>query len=234
MHVKLVSYTQAIPELQAKGINNPEELIIYCARVSNPINQFNTLTSPKLLQSLIKWKHWSPFEQADVCFEIQTSRAISQQILRHFSLNFQEWSQRYSEVQGVEPIELRLQGEKNRQVGEGLFEGEIKFADTDWGIDGDAYVQSAIDAAMESYKTLLANGVAREVARMVLPLATQTTLYAKGTVRDWLAFLNVRLEKNAQKEVRQIALEIANHLKELFPNVAIATNNFGEMKGGFM
>lgn len=234
MHVKLVSYTQAIPELQAKGINNPEELIIYCARVSNPDNQFNTLTSSKLLQSLIKWKHWSPFEQADVCFEIQTSRAISQQILRHRSLHFQEWSQRYSEVQGVEPIELRLQGSKNRQVGEGLFEGEIKFADTEWGIEGDAYVQSSIDAAMEAYKTLINNGIAREVARMVLPLGATTTLYAKGTVRDWLAFLNVRLEKNAQKEIREIAQEIAGHLGMLFPNVADATNNFGDMQGGFM
>jgi thymidylate synthase (FAD) len=234
MHVKLVSYTQAIPELQEKGISNPEELIIYCARVSNPKNQFNTLTSAKLLQSLIKWRHWSPFEQADVCFEIQTSRAISQQILRHRSLNFQEFSQRYSEVQGTEPIELRLQGNKNRQVGEGLFEGEIEFDDTDWTLEGDAYVQSTIDAAMDTYNTLINNGIAREVARMVLPLAAQTTLYAKGTVRDWLAFLNVRLEKNAQKEVREIATEIANHLQELFPNVAIATNNFGKMKGNFM
>jgi thymidylate synthase (FAD) len=176
-----------------------EQTIVDCARVSNPANQGKE--GKGLIEFLIRNKHWSPFEMASACFEIKTSRAIAQQILRHRSFSFQEWSQRYSEAPGIEVVELRKQGGR-RQGGEEPM-GDAELADE---MDG------VFAHALDSYQKLIAAGVARESARMVLPLATSTRLYMAGTIRSWLHYLAVRLEEHAQKEHRIIANQIANTL----------------------
>lgn len=196
MNVELISITK--PEI--KGLKNVEDLIAYCARVSNPSNQMNVETAPKLLKFLIKHKHWSPFEMIDMTVEIKTSRAIAAQILRHRSFSFQEFSQRYSAVNEFEDIELRLQGDKNRQVGENLMP-----------INTDAYdkvsqlLVECLSLSQHCYETMIENGVAKEVARMILPLTTQTTMYMKGSLRSWIHYLDLRTEQNTQKEHRIIA-----------------------------
>ena len=194
--VRLISHTAA------PGMT-PEQLIVYCARVSNPENQNNFATADRLLKHLIDNGHWSPFEMADFTFEIKTSRAISAQILRHRSFSFQEFSQRYSSVQNVVPIELRRQAIKNRQSStEAITDESLKDEVTDF-----------IGLAQEFYNKLLDNGVARECARMVLPLSTETTLYMKGSVRSWIHYLKVRMSLHTQKEHRQIAEAIFEILR---------------------
>lgn len=213
MNVELVSITK--PEI--KGIKRSEDLIAYCARVSNPSNQTNTETAPKLLKFLIQHKHWSPFELVDMTVEIRTSRAIAAQILRHRSFSFQEFSQRYSAVNEFEDIELRLQGEKNRQVGEKLLP-----------IDTDAYdkinqlLVESLSLSQHCYETMIENGIAKEVARMVLPLTTQTTIYMKGSIRSWIHYLELRTEKNTQKEHRVIADKCKKIFIKEFPIISEA------------
>lgn len=201
MKVKLVSLSTP----SVDGISSAEELITYCARVSNPTNQLNTETAPRLLAYLIKHKHWSPFEMVSMCVEIQTSRAIAAQILRHRSFSFQEFSQRYSETQELEPVEWRKQGKTNRQVGDDVVELpqhlKHEFAQIQWNVK-------------RLYNLLLQEGIAKECARMVLPLNTQTTMYMSGTVRSWIHYINVRATQETQKEHREIAEEI----KQLFIN----------------
>lgn len=221
MKVDLVSATQSFVE----GIDSPEELISYVARVSNPSNQLNTETAPKLLKYLIKHKHWSPFEQVSLTFQIVTSRAIAAQIIRHRSFCFQEFSQRYSSVSQLESFELRKQAEKNRQSSEDLFnlsENDLE------------KLKNHLAEGAKIYEDLVQNGVARECARMMLPLCTQTTLYMTGNLRSWLSYLNVRLETNTQLEHRQIALEIAKVISLMFPNTTEALDEFNEFKGNFM
>jgi len=220
MNVKLVSATKPL----INGLETPEEVISYTARVSNPTNQLNTVTAPKLLNYCIKHKHWSIFEMADMCVEIKTSRAIAAQILRHRSFSFQEFSQRYSNVNNIEPIELRKQAESNRQSSEEVI--------TDPVIKN--VVKLAIDHAVSTYNKLIKSGVAREVARFVLPLASESTLYMKGPIRSWLSFLNVRLIDDTQKEHRLIAKEIAQIITREFPTVAEACDYFNDYKGNFM
>lgn len=211
MNVKLVSITK--PEIE--GITSAEELISYCARVSNPSNQLNTETAPKLLSYLIKHKHWSPFEMVSMCIEIQTSRAIAAQILRHRSFSFQEFSQRYSTATELEYVELRKQGKTNRQVG-------------DDPIDIGEYVElkEEIDLVqhqnLDLYNKLIAKGIAKECARMFLPLNTKTTLYMSGSIRSWIHYLDIRCKKDTQKEHREIADSIQKIFKEQFPTVAQA------------
>ena len=160
MNVELISITK--PDIS--GIKKAEDLIAYCARVSNPSNQMNTDTAPKLLKFLIKHRHWSPFEMVDMTLEIKTSRAIAAQILRHKSFSFQEFSQRYSTATEYEDIELRLQGDKNRHVGENLLPK-----------NNPAYnslnhlVAEVLALSDHCYNTMIENGIAKEVARMVLP-----------------------------------------------------------------
>lgn len=204
MNVKLVSMTNILVD----GIDTPEELIVYIARVSNPNNQLNMETAPKLIRYLIQNKHWSPFEMVNVCFEIETSRAISQQLVRHKSFSFQEFSQRYSEVEDFEPIELRKKAIKNRQSSSDIIDDKAL---------QDA-VNKAVDGSFACYNLLLENGVAKEVARMVLPLTTKTRLFMNGSLRSWIHFLDVRNSEHAQKEIRLIAQEIENILKQHFPN----------------
>lgn len=208
MKTKLVSMTQMLVD----GINTPEELIVYIARVSNPSNQLNTQTSPNLIHYLVKNKHWSPFEMVNICFEIETSRAISHQLIRHRSFSFQEFSQRYAEAPGLEPIELRKQAQKNRQSSSYPYnDGELSQT-----------ISEITLLSQKCYKSLIAHGVARETARFILPLATQTKLYMNGSLRSWIHFLDVRDNEHAQKETQEIAREIKNSLKYYFPNVFAA------------
>ena len=209
MNVKLISITK--PEIE--GIKSAEDLISYCARVSNPSNQLNTETSPKLLSYLIKHKHWSPFEMVSMCVEIQTSRAIAAQILRHRSFSFQEFSQRYSTATELEKIEFRKQGKTNRQVGD----EEIQLT---------PFQASLIDQAERSclvaYENLIESGIAKECARMILPLNTKTTMYMSGTIRSWVHYLDIRCKNDTQKEHREIADLIQKIFNEQFPTIAQA------------
>ena len=213
MEVKLISTTQPVPALKRQGIKTPEDLIVYCARVSNPSNQLNSQTAPKLIQYLIKHKHWSPFEMVDMCVEIKTSRAIAAQILRHRSFSFQEFSQRYAEATALEPIQWRMQGATNRQVGD---------EPADLAEDALQAIQDLNETALEVYGLLTEQGVAKECARMILPLTTQTTLYMKGSIRSWIHYVLVRATQETQKEHRDIALAIKKVLKQHFPDVCKA------------
>ena len=211
MKVKLISTTQPALPLKRKGIKTAEDLIVYCARVSNPSNQLNNETAPKLLKYLIKHKHWSPFEMANMCVEIKTSRAIAAQILRHRSFSFQEFSQRYSAATQLEPIEWRGQGKTNRQVG-----------DEPLNMDSEALeaITDLNNTALQVYDILTEQGVAKECARMILPLTTQTTMYMSGSIRSWLHYVQVRATQETQKEHREIAYVIKGILINSFPNVA--------------
>lgn len=205
--VKLVSVTH--PVLSDVSGFTPEELIVYIARVSNPSNQLNRETAHRLITYLIKHKHWSPFEFVDMTVEITTRRSIAAQILRHWSFSFQEFSQRYSTVTNVQPIELRKQADKNRQSSvDALNDEELK-----------RLVEDAQLFSVEVYNAMLEAGVAREVARDVLPLSTETTMYMKGSVRDWIHYLELRTSEDTQKEHREIANAIMELFKENFPNI---------------
>jgi len=225
MKTKLISLTSGT--IDGKLLS-PEELIVYTARVSNPENQMNFETSDRLIAYLIKHKHWSPFEMADMTIEITTSRAIAAQILRHRSFSFQEFSQRYSKAEVAEQIQLRLKAESNRQSSSNV----LKHSKDDMFLYNS--VQHSIDVAFEIYQDLLDNGIAKECARMVLPLATQTTMYVKGSIRSWLTYLNIRLDVNTQLEHRQIAMEIADIMSTELPRISAALNNFNNKCGMFI
>jgi len=212
MSVKLVSLTD--PKI-GSVISSAEDFIVYCARVSNPLNQLNTETSPKLLNYLIKHSHWSPFELASMTVEIETSRAIAAQILRHRSFSFQEFSQRYSEATTLQEIEWRLQGKTNRQVGDDI-------VDLSPGLD--LRVKALQRECLDVYNQLLKSGLAKECARMVLPLNTSTRIYMTGNIRSWIHYVLIRQEESTQKEHRNIALGIKNILIQNFPNTSIALN----------
>jgi thymidylate synthase (FAD) len=210
MNVELVSITKP----QIEGLETSEDLIGYCARVSNPNNQLNTETAPKLLKYCIDHGHWSIFEQASMTVEIKTSRAIAAQILRHKSFFFQEFSQRYSEVTAIETLELRKQALKNRQSSEDVMNDTVL----------NNAAKYAIDFSIKTYEKLIREGVAKECARMVLPLCTQTTLYMSGNIRSWMHYLMLRTKEDTQKEHRDIALEIQKIFSSNFPNISKALN----------
>jgi len=199
MNVKLTAMTAPLVE----DHTTPEEYIIWAARVSNPGNRINKDTAPKLLKYLIDNKHWSPFEMVSMAFEIQTSRAIAQQLLRHRSFSFQEFSQRYSKVEAIEEIELRYQALKNRQSSVEVFDDKDSLNEAVW---------NHMLNSQELYSNLIDNGIAKECARFVLPLATQTTLIMHGTLRSWIHFLDQRCDDHAQKEIRTIAFIIRDIL----------------------
>lgn len=217
MSVKLVSITQ--PSLEKEM--TPEEFIVYIARVSNPSNQMNVETAPRLINYLIKHKHWSPFEFVDLTVEIVTRRSIAAQILRHKSFAFQEFSQRYSSATNIQDIELRKQAEKNRQSSAESYNpewvGGVKLSDI---------VSGHFQASLNLYNEMIQAGIAREVARDILPLATETRLYMKGSLRSWLTYLNVRLHNTTQKEHRDIAIGIRDIIVEKFPTISEALDNF--------
>jgi thymidylate synthase (FAD) len=212
MNVKLVSTTK--PNIE--GLNKAEDIIVYCARVSNPNNQLNVDTGDKLLKYCIKHGHWSIFEQVDMTVEIKTSRAIAAQILRHKTFSFQEFSQRYAEIQDFENIELRAQGKTNRQVGDEIINPELED-----GLANDL-IQEHIEYSKSLYDRLINTGVARECARMVLPLNVQTTLYMKGNIRSWIHYLQLRTKEDTQKEHRLIAEEIKKIFINEFPIISSA------------
>lgn len=203
---KLIAVTKPLNTLETPL--TPEEFIVYIARVSNPSNQFNTETGHKLIKYLITHKHWSPFEHVSCTFEIKTSRAIAAQILRHRSFTFQEFSQRYAEATDLETVEWRKQGKTNRQVG-------------DEPVQLPPHLEYAVNEAQRNakalYDQLINEGVAKECARMILPLNTRTTIYMSGSLRSWIHYLDLRCSEHTQKEHREIAFEIKNTLKDLFP-----------------
>ena len=211
MNVSLVSITQPF----ISDLKNPEDIIAYCARVSNPTNQLNTETAPKLLKFLVKHKHWSPFEMVDMTLEIKTSRAIAAQILRHRSFSFQEFSQRYSQAQVLEKLQLRQQAAKNRQSSTDEYKNGMLLAK----------VREHLGRGVSLYNNLIEDGVAKESARMILPLTIETTMYMKGSIRSWAHYIDLRTEENTQKEHREIAEACKEIFKENLPTVSEALWN---------
>ena len=192
---------------------NAEEAVAYCARVSNPENQNAQETAPKLLKYLIKHKHWSPFEMANVCMEITTTRDIARQILRHRSFSFQEFSQRYAVAQDFEFSDVRLQDTKNRQNSLETDDDYLK----NWWNAAQLRVQCEAELV---YNKALDKGIAKEVARKLLPEGlTMSKMYMNGTLRSWLHYVDIRCDAATQKEHREVALKCNDELIKLFPNV---------------
>lgn len=214
MKVKLIAKTVICDEELANAVGtDPQALLLYCARVSNPNNQ--TSNDPRLFKYCAKHNHWSIFQMADFVFEIETSRGIAAQILRHKSFDFQEFSQRYSEVSEFENYEARRQDLKNRQNSIDDLSQETK----DWFLN----VQDSLQRqAYIAYNHALGLGIAKEQARFLLPLSTKTKLYMKGSVRSWIHYVNVRTDPSTQKEHRDIAIAIKNKLIEQLPKLAEA------------
>jgi len=218
-NVKLVSYSKPSQEFMDDGIINAQELIAFCARVSNPSNQMNKETSEKLIKYLIKHAHWSPLEMVSACLEIDTTRDIAHQIVRHRSFSFQEFSQRYADPAefGDQFVlrEARLQDTKNRQnsIELGTTQQEMNLIN-DW----ESQQQKVIDAAKEAYEWAIENGIAKEQARAVLPEGcTKTRLYMNGTLRSWVHYIELRGANGTQKEHMDIAHACANVISEIFP-----------------
>tara|TARA_R110000782_G_scaffold109131_2_gene197998 strand:- start:8152 stop:8823 length:672 start_codon:yes stop_codon:yes gene_type:complete len=218
MKVKLVSYSKPAPDFEAEGVDNVQELIAFCARVSNPSAQINTETSEKLIRYLVKHQHWSPLEMVSACLEIETTRDIAHQIVRHRSFSFQEFSQRYANpVEDMQFVsrEARLQDTKNRQNSIDLEDNEdaIKLQQN-WAAKQDAVVM----AADKAYRWAIDNGIAKEQARVVLPEGlTKTRLYMNGTLRSWVHYIELRSANGTQKEHMDIAKECATVIAEIFP-----------------
>jgi len=207
MPVKIISYSKC----DDKSL---QDIVAYCARVSNPSNQNNTETNEKLIKYLINNQHWSPLEMVSICLEIETTRDICRQILRHRSFSFQEFSQRYAEANlGFLPKEARLQDTKNRQNSISIEDDELKLL---W--ETKQYEIARISE--ETYKWALTNGIAKEQARAVLPEGmTVSRMYMNGTLRSWVHYLQLRTGNGTQKEHRDIALECAKEIAKVFPMI---------------
>jgi thymidylate synthase (FAD) len=219
MKVKLVSYSQPTEEFAEVGVDNVQELIAYCARVSNPANQLNTETSERLIKYLIKHAHWSPLEMVSACIEIETTRDIARQILRHRSFSFQEFSQRYADPtveldQAFTLRQARLQDTKNRQ-------NSVETDDTQLAIEWERAQKRVLFAVKQEYKWAIANGIAKEQARAVLPEGlTISRLYMNGTLRSWIHFIELRSANGTQKEHQAVALACAQAIANIFPMAA--------------
>lgn len=213
MIAKLIGYTQVS---ESPGLENVQELIAYCARVSNPSNQINSETSEKLLKYLIKHKHWSPFEMVSATVEVQCTRDIARQLLRHRSFSFQEFSQRYANVDEFgdnmfEVCEARLQDPKNRQ-------NSIEHDDIELQKEWVSQQQVVIEATKSAYEWAIENGIAKEQARKVLPEGlTMSRLYVNGTLRSWIHYIELRSDNGTQKEHRKLAIECAKAIATIFP-----------------
>ena len=212
--VKLISYSQASEDFEDLGLTDCQELIAFCARVSNPSNQLNSDTSEKLIKYLINNSHWSPLEMVNVCLEIDTTRDIARQILRHRSFSFQEFSQRYANpTEDLEFItrEARLQDNKNRQ-------NSIETDDSDLQKEWNDQQQKVIDSALEAYQWAIDKGIAKEQARAVLPEGnTKSRLYMNGTLRSWIHYIQLRAGHGTQKEHIEIAQACALVISKIFP-----------------
>ena len=213
--VKLVSYSKASDDFEAEGLTDLQELIAFCAKVSNPASQINTETSERLIKYLIKHQHWSPLEMVNAVLEIETTRDIAHQVVRHRSFAFQEFSQRYANPaeMGDQFIlrECRLQDTKNRQNSIDTDDRELTRM---WEIKQ----QMVINAAKEAYEWAIENGIAKEQARVVLPEGnTRTRLYMNGTIRSWVHYIQLRGANGTQKEHMEIAHACAKVIAEIFP-----------------
>ena len=198
---------------------NGDDLVAYMARVSNPSNQNNTETSARLIKYLIKHKHWSPFEMVNMCVEINTTRSIAAQILRHRSFSFQEFSQRYAGVTTKpEPLVVRRQDSKNRQ-------SSIDDVDAYTTQDFQIKAQQVYDLSYSLYNEMLEAGIAKECAREVLPLSAPTKLYMNGTLRSWIHYCDLRCGNGTQKEHRDIADECRLLIEQCFPLVSQALSS---------
>jgi thymidylate synthase (FAD) len=212
--VSLISSSQPSAELQAQGIINAQELVAYCARVSNPSNQHNTETSEKLIRYLIKHAHWSPLEMVSVCLEIETTRDIARQILRHRSFSFQEFSQRYAVADvEFENREARLQDTTNRQ-------NSVVTEDQSLKRHWEQQQKQVQDYARSAYQWALARGIAKEQARAVLPEGmTASRLYMQGTLRSWVHYIELRSGHGTQLEHQHIAQACAQAIAPIFPMI---------------
>jgi len=214
MNVKLISYSKPSTQMYKDGIEDMQDLIAFCARVSNPNNQLNTDSAEKLIKYLVNNKHWSPLEMVNACLEIETTRDIARQILRHRSFSFQEFSQRYADpTKELEFVtrEARLQDTKNRQ---NSIETDNLALQAFW----ETQQKRVIDTAKEAYAWAIQNGIAKEQARVVLPEGnTVSRLYMNGTLRSWIHFIELRSGNGTQKEHQLVALECAKIIASVFP-----------------
>ena len=220
--VKLVGVTKPVGFAVTGDIQTAEDLIAYCARVSNPNNQHNTVTADKLLKYLVKHKHWSPFEMVHVIMEINTTRDIARQILRHRSFSFQEFSQRYANVTVMSgPREARLQDPKNRQNSI-----ELETDDEQIKIEWKQIQDQVIAIAKTRYEWAIENGIAKEVARSILPEGlTISRMYMSGSLRSWIHYCELRMGNGTQKEHRLIANECWNIIVKEFPSLENVLEN---------
>jgi len=218
MNVKLISYSKPSDAMLDLNLEDLQDLIAFCARVSNPSNQLNTQTSEKLIGYLVKNAHWSPLEMVSVCLEIETTRDIARQILRHRSFSFQEFSQRYADpIKALDFVlrEARLQDTKNRQ-------NSVEVEDTLYGDNLKEqwkwHQQDVISSSKKAYEWAVTHGIAKEQARAVLPEGlTVSRLYVHGTIRSWLHFIEVRSGNGTQKEHMQVARACAEVIAKVFP-----------------
>jgi thymidylate synthase (FAD) len=220
MNVKLLSYSQPTSEFANLGVDDAQELIAYCARVSNPSNQLNTETSEKLIRYLVKHQHWSPLEMVSACLEITTTRDIARQILRHRSFSFQEFSQRYADPTkdlNFVTRDARRQDTKNRQNSIDL---DIQNNDADRFLQyqWEQLQQNVINQARTAYEWAIEKGIAKEQARAVLPEGLiESRLYMNGTLRSWIHFIELRSANGTQKEHQEVAIACAKAIAEIFP-----------------
>ena len=218
MKVKLISYSKPSREMYDEGLIDVQELVAFCARVSNPSNQFNTETSEKLIKYLIKHSHWSPLEMVSACLEIETTRDIARQILRHRSFSFQEFSQRYADpTKDLSFVlrEARLQDEKNRQ---NSVELPATIAGQNIAEEWRARQKEILALVTKTYDWAIGQGIAKEQARAILPEGnTVSRLYMNGTLRSWIHFIELRSANGTQKEHQIVALECAKVIAEVFP-----------------
>jgi thymidylate synthase (FAD) len=220
MEAKLVAYTQ--PTQDFIGLDDVQDVISYCARVSNPSNQMNSETSKKLLNYLIKHKHWSPFEMASATLEIETTRDIARQLLRHRSFSFQEFSQRYADVRDMDDSfvirKARLQDPKNRQ-------NSVITDDTQLHVAWEQHQRNVWHSAMKAYNWAIENGIAKEQARAVLPEGnTVSRLYVNGTIRSWIHYIELRSGHGTQLEHIELARACGEAIAKIFPMVTDLTN----------
>ena len=222
MKTRLISYSQPVKHVHSgepgiMGLENIQDLVAYCARVSNPSNQANTKTTAKLLDYLIKHRHWSPFEMASACIEIETTRDIARQLLRHRSFSFQEFSQRYADIRDLDTDfvlrDARLQDPKNRQ---NSVENNDMALEDEW-----ANKQMAvIETAKMAYSWAIDNGIAKEQARAVLPEGnTVSRVYVNGTIRSWIHYIELRSANGTQKEHMDLALSVAKAIGQIYPSI---------------
>ena len=218
MKVKLISYSKPSDEMYDEGLIDVQELVAFCARVSNPSNQFNTETSEKLIKYLIKHSHWSPLEMVSACLEIETTRDIARQILRHRSFSFQEFSQRYADpTKDLSFVlrEARLQDEKNRQ---NSVELPATIAGQNIAEEWRIRQREILALVTKTYDWAIGQGIAKEQARAILPEGnTVSRLYMNGTLRSWIHFIELRSANGTQKEHQMVALECAKVIAEVFP-----------------